>query len=311
LGDNASFQPFSPILALWPQIAGAVLIDVRFEAGLDFWKSPTLVDAFAVHHDNGQYLSKWVGGLRLRGRVAMRCNRFGLLAFAALVVVSHPVLAADMPVKALPKTVISSDWSGWYAGVSGGYGWGRSSHVGSQTGVSTGEFDISGGIIGGTLGLNRQNGSWVYGIEADASWADIEGSVVEPLSCGGGQACTTKLRWLGTVRPRVGAVWGNWLGYATGGVAFGRTGASDTGAQGNFSGGKDRIGWTIGGGIETKFAPGWSAKLEYLHVNLGKETDYATPALVGVQPINVDFHTHIVRVGINRHFNWGSLTPKN
>jgi outer membrane immunogenic protein len=55
-------------------------------------------------------------------------------------------------------------------------------------------------------------------------------------------------------------------------------------------------GWTVGGGIEYAFAPNWSAKLEYLFVDLG---DKVYP--LGT-PDRVDVQTHLVRAGLNYRF---------
>ena len=55
-----------------------------------------------------------------------------------------------------------------------------------------------------------------------------------------------------------------------------------------------RFGWTAGGGIEYAFNNYLSAKVEYMYVNLGTQTQ-----------INVDsvkFNTNIVRAGVNLHF---------
>jgi outer membrane immunogenic protein len=66
-------------------------------------------------------------------------------------------------------------------------------------------------------------------------------------------------------------------------------------------------GWTAGGGVEYGFAPGWSAKAEYLHVDMGRFnfTTAGGCAFTGgcVSPAVFD----VVRIGVNYHFNW--LSP--
>src|SRR5262249_57760311 len=83
---------------------------------------------------------------------------------------------ARAPVAAPYAPVPYFSWTGLYLGLNGGGGWGRSSHTDTNFGNSTGEFGISGGLIGGTLGYNYQVGSWVWGLEGDLDWARIHGS---------------------------------------------------------------------------------------------------------------------------------------
>ena len=67
-------------------------------------------------------------------------------------------------------------------------------------------------------------------------------------------------------RARLGyAGWNNWLPYITGGGAFGNIKAQSP--LGDSS--KTQWGWTAGAGIEWAFLANWSAKVEYLYVDLG------------------------------------------
>jgi outer membrane immunogenic protein len=150
--------------------------------------------------------------------------------------------------------------------------------------------------VGGTIGYNYQLGSWVLGLEGDWDWADIKDSV----ACGA-FTCETKNSWLATARGRIGYAFDRWLPYFTGGVAFGKveangsnpaaTGASDT-----------RTGWTVGGGLEYAFLGNWSAKIEYLYVDLGS-FNCGTSCAVGVVSNDVDFKTNIIRAGLNYKFS--------
>jgi outer membrane immunogenic protein len=58
-----------------------------------------------------------------------------------------------------------------------------------------------------------------------------------------------------------------------------------------------RVGWTAGAGLEKKFTPNWSAKLEYLYMDFGSKTYFS-----GASAIPVSFHDHIFRAGINYEF---------
>jgi len=217
-----------------------------------------------------------------------------LLGVAVLVFGSAPVFAADMPArvpvaKAPPPMAQLFDWSGFYAGVSGGYGWGDSSHS-EAGGLANGNHSADGWLFGGTVGYNWQAGQTVLGVEGDWSWANLDGtgaSASGPIS--------TELNWLATGRLRAGYAVDNYLFYVTGGAAWGKVEAANIGVG---SGSDKRLGWTVGGGVETMLAPNWTAKLEYLYVDLGDKNTYT--AATG--PVQVALTSHIVRLGLNYKF---------
>src|SRR5580700_11670846 len=74
------------------------------------------------------------------------------------------------------------NWSGFYAGINGGWGtshncWTRTATAGAAVlPVSEGCHDASGGTVGGQLGYRWQSGPWVFGLEAQGDWADLKGS---------------------------------------------------------------------------------------------------------------------------------------
>lgn len=196
--------------------------------------------------------------------------------------------AADVrppPAKAPPYVAPPFTWTGFYVGINGGYGWGTSDF---STPFAN-SFDISGGLIGGTLGYNYQVNQFVFGIEGDidASW--IEGSA----ACGG-LSCETSNSWLATIRGRLGYAFDRFLPYVTGGAAFGDVETSIAG----FGSNRDtNVGWTIGGGLEYAINGPWSVKVEYLYVDLG---DGGT--IPGTGGAEADFTTNIVRAGLNYRF---------
>jgi outer membrane immunogenic protein len=147
-------------------------------------------------------------------------------------------------------------------------------------------------LVGGTIGYNWQLGQWVYGLEGDIDWSDIRGSTSSDACAG--TSCETRNNWLGTGRARIGYAFDRFLPYVTGGVAFGDVKASVAG----FGSTTDtNAGWTLGGGIEAAIAGSWTAKVEYLYVDLG-----STSCSGCLLSTNVDFHTNIVRGGINYRF---------
>jgi outer membrane immunogenic protein len=67
---------------------------------------------------------------------------------------------------------------------------------------------------------------------------------------------------------------------------------------------QNKGGWTIGGGVEAKLWGAWSAKLEYLYVDLGSTTNtFVIPAAAAgntnTTTNSYSFHDHIIRVGLN------------
>jgi outer membrane immunogenic protein len=206
-----------------------------------------------------------------------------------------PSFAADLPRPAFKAPVFVApffSWTGFYVGINGGYGWGKSDWTNILG--TTGDFNVKGGLVGGTLGYNLQTGSWVWGLETDLDFSTIKGTTTAALC--GAVGCETKNTWLGTARGRIGYAWDRWLPYITGGAAYGNVkmtppgGASET---------DTRFGWTLGGGIEYAFLGSWSAKLEYLYADLGKAE--CSAAVCGVVT-DVEFRTNMVRGGLNYRF---------
>jgi outer membrane immunogenic protein len=193
----------------------------------------------------------------------------------------------DPVVPKAPYLAAIYNWTGFYVGVNGGGGFGHS------TWTSTGGFDLSGGLVGGTAGYNWQTGQFVLGVEGDLDWSGIKGQTT--VACAAG--CQTSNTWLGTVRGRVGYAFDRFMPYVTGGLAVGDIrarpgvlpGVSNTNA-----------GWTVGGGLEFAFAGNWTAKAEYLYVDLG--TLNCGLACGAAVPDNVTFTSHVLRGGVNFRF---------
>jgi outer membrane immunogenic protein len=163
--------------------------------------------------------------------------------------------AADMPVKYTAPPSPPPTWTGFYAGINGGYGWYNNSPAtftandpysaallgaGLQVGgggqpVVAPANPIRGGFGGVQAGYNwqvtpvsRESVGVLVGIEADFQGSGIRGtggatSTVSPPSLIATTTTEQKLRWFGTVRGRLGVLpTDNWLVYATGGVAYGQ-----------------------------------------------------------------------------------------
>ena len=74
--------------------------------------------------------------------------------------------AADLPLKA-PRLAAAYEWTGPYLGVAGGIAWGHSDQTDTGVNVGDGSYAVNGGVAGGTLGYNSQQGGFVFGLEGD------------------------------------------------------------------------------------------------------------------------------------------------
>ncbi|MBR0700671.1 outer membrane protein [Bradyrhizobium sp. 62B] len=218
-----------------------------------------------------------------------------LLASACLFALAAPASAADLAARPYTKAPVAPmasvyNWTGFYLGVVGGGAWENAS----------GDPKMKGGFVGGTAGYNWQTGNVVFGLEADAAWADVSASVTGPVLVPGfGVATATlssKTDAMGTVRGRIGWAVNNVLFYGTGGYAWIDNKLSASALGVTISDSKFHSGWTVGAGVEAFFAPNWTVKGEYLYRSLGGETYFSGALPTGT----LNFHT--VQVGVNYHF---------
>jgi outer membrane immunogenic protein len=242
----------------------------------------------------------------------------GIVATLAL---TGTAIAADMPApvyrKAPPPVAPVYSWTGCYIGVEGGGAWGTSRHTGASLGTTapildiSNNYDVSGGLFGGTVGCNYQaSGQWVFGLEGDMSWANKKGGANDIAPFLTTVVSSTSEHWLATGRARLGYALSNpVLLYVTGGFAVASVEAIATAPAPApaVSETRTRLGWTIGAGAEWGFAPNWSAKLEYLRVELEKTGYYpvggvAVPGVTIVHRDDVPLNNNIVRAGINYRF---------
>ncbi len=240
-----------------------------------------------------------------------------LVAAAAFVASTGLSSAADLPRKApayVPPAPVWS-WTGFYVGVNAGGSIGRdptSFFTGPAGGpfttlVATHTMSPAGFIGGGQVGYNWQFApNWVLGVEGD-----FQGASQKDLSCvgdcggGGGTVITAsqKIEWFATARARLGYTNGDWLWYITGGGAWAKVNNELVVSGGVPATTFDQSGWTIGGGVETHLAGGWTAKLEYLYLDLGSFSDIAVSAAGFTGALQTsDVRDHIIRVGINYKF---------
>ncbi|MBR1213762.1 outer membrane beta-barrel protein [Bradyrhizobium sp. JYMT SZCCT0180] len=240
-------------------------------------------------------------------------------------------LAADLgPRPAAPIAPAFYDWSGVYIGLHAGYGGGMK----DWTQALGNNFTAKGFLAGGQIGINKQIGSLVFGLELDGSWADIGGSQL--LSDGGPAAAfqvdftgRSKIDGLVTLTGRAGLAADRWFVYAKGGLAVAQERHSFSNNTSTFppappftaviSGSSSERRWapTVGFGTEYALGNNWSVKAEYDYVHLGNRTVgfTGTANFNGVaaplDPTNVPIEQalHLVKIGANYRFGGIQTDP--
>ena len=209
--------------------------------------------------------------------VGGRAGALALLMTLLVALLSGAGRAADLshaPYYTPEGPLSSFSWIGPYLGGNLGYEWGSTSNN------PTRPSGIAGGIQGG---YNWQSGQFVFGAEADIQLAAANDTFA-PWKFSN--------PWFGTVRGRAGYAIGSLLLYGTAGLAFGELSGQTFGLV---SENHTNLGWTAGVGAEAALYGRWSAKVEYLFVDLASSTFAITGASNGLS-------ANIFRAGVNYHF---------
>jgi hypothetical protein len=222
--------------------------------------------------------------------------------------------AAYNPGKAAPPPVAWS-WAGFYLGAHGGYGWKRNDFaqvLGDNPPVPG--LDSQGGLAGAQAGYNWQYGSWVTGFEVDGSRTWIHGDGASRDFGGVVAGFGDDVKYLGTVRTRVGVATPANAGillYGTAGLAWERYERNDHRIIAAFTTSsttpRDHFGWVAGAGGEFRLgASNWIGRVEYLHYDFGVVEQLNS----SIDPLNESFidrpgrHTiDVVRGGISHKFD--------
>ena len=232
-------------------------------------------------------------------------RRFG--SIIAFLLAGSSAFAADLDVNAPPPAPVIQAviWTGFYLGGNVGgvvaHASGTSDFtdtgfgglIAPPTNPQTDSFS-QGGFLGGAQGgFNWQfSPLWVAGLEVDWDWINTKYSFCRQTDPGstacadnshGFETVGSKTEWLATFRGRLGVAWENWLFYATGGAALGRfrtdlslnclvngCGAfSNATLLASSTSSTTKAGWVAGLGAELLLSRNWSARAEWLHVDLG------------------------------------------
>ncbi len=256
------------------------------------------------------------------------------LAGIGLIVLAGSARAADLsaalPTKAPPPAApVGYDWSGFYLGAHVGYGLGGSDWSATQVGGPglsgtlgfSNAYNFSSGTGGYMLGFQAgydymASSRWLVGVAADISFPSfIGGTQIISTPTIGTANYLNAVEFSGTVRGRVGYApsrgnAGNWLFYATGGLAFSYDQFTRTqlaGVSGSATAGTvenlflvPRVGGAVGAGVEVALASHWTAQFEYLFTDYGNRS-VTFPA--GAQRFNSDLTLNELRLALNYRFN--------
>jgi outer membrane immunogenic protein len=204
--------------------------------------------------------------------------------------------------------------------------------------------------IGPYVGYNWQIGSqWLVGIEGDWAWANKTATFVGAAypnttntfaTPGSPDIFSVKTAWDASIRARVGFLASpNLLLYLAGGPSWMKVETTSACVAGGpsrncfavlppapgtpsqlftqpvIANSSTKLGWSLGGGVEAMFAPGWIMRAEYRYSDYGtiSNTDRrqftpAAAAVFGQDGYNVSYNVHVrtnlATVGIARKFDW-------
>jgi outer membrane immunogenic protein len=223
----------------------------------------------------------WACGAAVAGvALESKMSRFVLRAAALIALAwTASAKAADLPYGSrAPYTVNQPlnaySWAGPYLGGNLGYAWGS---------VDNNQTKPSGFEVGAQAGYNWQTGPWVFGVEGDLEATGASDTFA---------SWKFSNPWFGTVRGRAGYAFNNVMFYGTAGLAFGELdGQTFFGRSESHT----TAGWTAGVGAEFGLAQNWTAKIEYLYVDLADENFTITGVPNG-------YRFGLVRAGLNYHF---------
>ena len=211
--------------------------------------------------------------------------KFVIIAAAlAISIAAPPSFAGEVPV--------SFNWSGFYAGVNGGYG-----------SVSSIWNKREGGFGGGQIGFNWQYDRVVFGPEVDGLAGRISGDTGPYF-----YAMSNTLGGIISIRGRGGIALNQFLLYGTIGIAYAKNEFYWMGRPGMQTIGRPIIsvpmvdaqwhdGWTTGAGLEYAFDQHWSTRFLYTYTRFG-----ARGYLQGGTYNNYGFDLSSASIGVNYRF---------
>lgn len=198
--------------------------------------------------------------------------------------------ALDGSLRTPSALAMPGTWTGLYVGAHLGAGLGDI----ETTDLATASIDADTFLGGVHAGYNLQMGNIVAGLEVDATWASSDGEQTTQ----GSLDITAGGDWITGARLRLGYTTGNWLLYATGGVALGDIDVTleDAGIDTSMS--QTMVGYAVGGGVEMKLTDSWVARVEALHYGFAEEEFKSSLGTLGL-----DTDVTTVRAGLSVRLN--------
>jgi outer membrane immunogenic protein len=214
-------------------------------------------------------------------------------------------------------------WTGCYIGVQGGGAAMRDNFDSRET---NSEKNGTGGIAGGQVGCNYQDGNWVFGVEGEGYWSGIKSrsSFASQNSEGFSQSWETRNKHDFSIAARAGIAFDRTLVYGKAGWVWGKfdllyteTGRFDLVAVQvpvdsfiqTSSASATLNGLLLGFGIEHALTTNWTVKAEYNYLRFGaKEFAFTTCEGSYCSPDgSASFHAdkHMFKLGVNYLFNMG------
>jgi outer membrane immunogenic protein len=230
--------------------------------------------------------------LSITGKINMM--KRWVVGLAAIMFMSAGAQAADLSISS------QYDWTGFYVGLEGGYGFGNAVHSFSN-GAPTDNSRPQGIIGGGFVGYNFQSGPVLFGVEADAELANLNGSFVNLTGISSQGASNLKNQE--DLRLRIGLPHDRFLPYLAGGLALGNARFNGGPAGGPICCGYDAslTGYTLGAGVEYAISDRIVTRLEYRYTDFGTSSGGLGPLFSGVT-MPVSLQTSEIQFGLSLKF---------
>ena len=239
-----------------------------------------------------------------------------IAASSVIALLGGPAGAADLarpaPVYAVPPGVAAVfTWTGCYVGGNVGGVWANTGWTDTALG-DFGSSTASGALGGAQAGCNYQVGAWVFGIQGDYNWTNINGNGANGISAAAALGLTdhAQLKSLASVTGRVGFALDRFLGYVRGGGAWvqGDFGFQVAASPAAPTVSVSQSGWTVGVGGEYAFLNWLTGFVEYdfYRFNNNNSTGLAcTAAICGITTngVGVTTHVNVVKAGLNFKFS--------
>jgi len=314
---------------------------VQLEASLDYALTNAINVGVGARYWNWNMRTGDVVFIESEGVAARENARFNTERFGAFVQASYhwgdvtPAAVSPAGIYKAPPPVFAPSWAGFYIGthLGGGMGddhWTAASLPQIRVGpfVNAAGFGdhphVAGPLSGGQIGWNFQPGGIggiVFGVEADASLANIRGEST-CFSQIGGVNCRREIGALATLTGRLGVPWGRSLLYVKGGGAWEHSNldlnadtaflTSSTFFPGEVKVSANQFGWVVGTGLEYAINGRWSATAEYNFMSFGShDVTFSNLAFLTSNPVvSVREDLHVAKVGVNYKFGAEPVVSK-